>query len=223
MTDVSLQRLNMVESQVRPSDVTDRRIIRAMGQVPREMFVPEYLRTVAYMDEAVPLKTDAAGRPTRELIPARCLAKLLQAADLSANAAVLDVGCGTGYATAILARIVRRVAAVEPDAALAETARQTLAAQGVTNAVVTHGPITGGNAQESPFDVILLGGAVPEIPRALLDQLKDGGRLIAIITHGRSGKATVCTRSGMTFDTREVFDAYAMPLPGLAKKVAFAL
>jgi protein-L-isoaspartate(D-aspartate) O-methyltransferase len=223
MTDVSLQRLNMVESQVRPSDVTDRRIIRAMGQVPREAFVPEHLKSVAYMDEAVPLMLDAGGRPTRQLIPARVLAKLLQAADLPANGIVLDAGCGSGYSTAVLAKVVRRVAAVEPDAALAEKARLTLAAQGVDNAVVTHGPITGGNATESPFDVILVGGAVPEIPRALLDQLKDGGRLIAIVTSGRAGKATVCIRSGMTFDTRDVFDAFAMPLPGFAKKAEFAL
>jgi protein-L-isoaspartate(D-aspartate) O-methyltransferase len=223
MIDVSLQRLNMVESQVRPSDVTDRRIIRAMGEVPREAFVPEHLKSVAYMDEAVPLAVDAAGRTTRQLMPARLLAKLLQSVDLPANAAVLDAACGTGYSTAILARIVRRVAAVEPDAALADKARQTLAAQGVSNVIVTTGPIAGGNAQESPYDVIILGGAVSEIPRALLDQLKDGGKLIAIVTQGRAGTATICTRSGMTFDTREVFDAFAMPLPGFAKKAEFAL
>ncbi len=223
MADVSLQRSNMVESQVRPSDVTDRRIIRAMSQVPREAFVPAKLASVAYMDEAVPLTTDTAGRAMRHLMPARVFAKLLQVADLPANAAVLDAGCGSGYSTAILARIVRRVVAVEPDAALADMAQKTLAAQGVTNAVVVCGPISAGHAQESPFDVIVLGGAVPEIPRALLDQLKDGGRLIAIVTSGRAGKAMICTRSGTTFDTREAFDAVATPLPGFVKKAEFAL
>ncbi len=223
MTDASVQRLNMVESQVRPSDVTDRRIIRAMSAVPREGFVPEHLKSVAYMDEPVPLVVDAAGRASRQLLPARVFAKLLQVADLPANGTVLDAGCGTGYSTAILARIVRRVAAVEPDAALADTARRVLAAQNVTNAVVTTGSILAGDQGESPFDVIILGGAVPEIPRALLDQLKDGGRLIAIVTDGRTGKAMICTRSGATFDSREAFDAFALSLPGFARKAEFAL
>lgn len=223
MTDVSLQRLNMVESQVRPSDVTDRRIIRAMSEVPREAFVPAHVRSVAYMDEAVPLTVDAAGRPLRQLMPVRVFAKLVQAADLSATATVLDAGCGTGYATAILARIVRRVAAVEPDAALADMARATLAAQGVTNASIITGPIVAGHSAESPFDAIILGGAVPEIPRALLDQLKDGGRLIAIVSAKHGGKAVVCLRSGGRYDTREIFDAFALPLPGFAKAAVFAL
>ena len=223
MTDVSLQRLNMVESQVRPSDVTDRRIIRAMGAVPREDFVPAHLKSVAYMDEAVPLTFDAAGRPLRQMLPARVLAKLIQAADLNETATVLDAGCGTGYATVILARIVRRVAAVEPDAALAERARTLLAAQGITNAAIATGSIASGHPSESPFDAIILGGGVPEIPRALLDQLKDGGRLIAIVTGARAGKAVICTRSGGTYDTREIFDAFAAPLPGFGKAAAFAL
>ena len=223
MTDVSLQRLNMVESQVRPSDVTDRRIIRAMGEVPREAFVPAHLKSVAYMDEAVSLTVDAAGRPLRQLLPARVFAKLVQAADLKEGATVLEAGCGTGYGTAILAKIVRRVAGVEPDAALADTARAVLAAQGVTNAAIITGAVSGGHPSESPFDAIILGGAVPEIPRALLDQLKDGGRLIAIVTAKHGGKAVVCIRSGGTYDTREIFDAFAMPLPGLEKPKAFAL
>ena len=136
---------------------------------------------------------------------------------------MLDAGCGSGYATAVLARIVRRVAGVEPDAGLAEQAGELLAAQGVTNATIVTGPIIGGHAAESPFDAIILGGAVPEVPRALLDQLKDGGRLIAIVSRGAAGKAVVTTRSGSTFDTREVFDAAAPALPGFARPKAFAL
>ena len=223
MTDVSLQRLNMVESQVRPSDVTDRRIIRAMSAIPREAFVPTHLRSVAYMDEAVSLAVDAAGRPQRQLMPARVFAKLLQAADLKDTATVLEAGCGTGYGVAILSKIVRRVAGVEPDAVLADTARATLAAQGITNAAIITGAIAGGHPNESPFDAIILGGAVPNIPRGLLDQLKDGGRLIAILSAKHGGKAVVCRRSGSTYDTRELFDAFAMPLPGFAKPAVFAL
>lgn len=225
MTTVTVQRLNMVESQVRPSDVTDRRVIRAIGEVAREAFVPGRFKSVAYMDEALPIATDAEGRATRQLMPARLFAKLLQTVDLAETSTVLDAGCGTGYSTAVLAKIVRRVAAVEPDAAFADAARASLASLEIKNAIVRTGAVADGFADESPFDAIILGGSVPEFPRGLLDQLKDGGRLIGVVAspNGRSGKATICTRSGTTFDTREVFDAYVMPLPGFARRAEFVL
>lgn len=223
MTDTKTQRLNMVESQVRPSDVTDRRLIRAMGEVAREAFVPEHLASVAYMDSPVAMTVDAAGRPLRELLPPRTFAKLLQAADLSVDAVVLDAGCGSGYSTAVLAKLVRRVIGLEPDAALADKARAALVAAGVTNAAIVQGPLAVGNASESPFDIIILEGRVPEVPRALLDQLKDGGRLVAVVGRGASGKAVVWTRSGSTYDQRDVFDATAAALPGFERTATFAL
>jgi protein-L-isoaspartate(D-aspartate) O-methyltransferase len=223
MTDFNLQRLNMVESQVRPSDVTDRRIVRAMAAVPREQFVPERVKAVAYMDNAAPLSFDAAGRPTRSLLPPRTLAKLLQLADLGDNAVVLDCGCGTGYSTAVIARIARRVIGLEPDSALAEQARANLLAHGITNATITTAALDVGNPAESPFDAIVLNGSVQDLPSALLDQLKDGGRLVAIIASGPAGKAVVCLRSGKMFDRREAFDATAAALPGLHRAIQFAL
>jgi protein-L-isoaspartate(D-aspartate) O-methyltransferase len=223
MTDTKTQRLNMVESQVRPSDVTDRRLIRAMGEVARETFVPAHLASVAYMDSPVALVSDAAGRPLRELLPPRTFAKLAQAADLSADAVVLDAGCGTGYSTAVLAKVVRRVVGLEADQGLADKARTSLTSAGVTNAIIVHGALANGHAGESPFDIIVLEGAVSEVPRSLLDQLKDGGRLVAIVGTRANGKAVVWTRSGATYGQRDVFDATAATLPGFERASAFAL
>jgi protein-L-isoaspartate(D-aspartate) O-methyltransferase len=223
MTDISTQRLNMVESQVRPSDVTDRRLIRAMGQVPRELYVPDKLQPVAYMDTPVPLTMDAGGRPLRQLLAPRTFAKLVQAADIPLNGVVLDGGCGMGYSTAVLAHVARRVIGLEPDAALAGHARAALQTAGVTNALIVTAAIASGHPPESPFDAIILNGAVADVPRSLLEQLKDGGRLVAILGGTAAGKAVVWTRSGPTYDSREVFDATAALLPGFARTAQFAL
>jgi protein-L-isoaspartate(D-aspartate) O-methyltransferase len=223
MTDTNMQRLNMVESQVRPSDVTDRRLIRAMGQIPRELYVPAALRPVAYMDSPVPLVTDQAGRAMRYLLAPRTFAKLAQAADIPIDGVVLDAGCGMGYSTAVLACVARRVIGLEPDATLAEQARAALQQAGIANATVVTGPIAGGNASEGPFDAIIINGAVSAVPRSLLDQLKDGGRLVAITGTSVAGKAVVWTRAGSTFDSRDVFDASAALLPGFEQAHVFAL
>jgi protein-L-isoaspartate(D-aspartate) O-methyltransferase len=223
MTDTKTQRLNMVESQVRPSDVTDRRLIRAMGDVAREAFVPAHLASVAYMDSPVAIATDAAGRPTREMLSPRTFAKLAQVADIGPSSTVMVGGCGTGYGVAVLAHIAKRVVGVEADTALADKARAALAHAGVKNAVVVVGAVAGGSANDSPYDAIVLEGAISEVPQSLLDQLKDGGRLVAIVGAGANGKAVVWTRSGGHFGRRDVFDASAGVLPGFEPKAAFAL
>jgi protein-L-isoaspartate(D-aspartate) O-methyltransferase len=223
MTDYKTQRLNMVESQVRPSDVTDRRLIRALGAVARETYVPDKAALVAYMDGPVPLTSDAQGRPLRELMAPRTFAKLAQAADLDADDVVLVAGCGAGYSLAVLAQVVRRVIGVEPDAGLADRARSRLAVDGITGAAVQTGPIAGGSASESPFDAIIVEGAVGDIPKSLLDQLKDGGRLVAIVGNRAGGKAVVWTRAGQTYGHRDVFDAGASILPGFERAATFAL
>jgi protein-L-isoaspartate(D-aspartate) O-methyltransferase len=222
MTDTKTQRLNMVESQVRPSDVTDRRLIRAMGDVARENFVPAQLASVAYMDSPVAIATGPSGRATRELLPPRTFAKLAQTADLRETSVVLDAGCGTGYSTAVLAKVAKRVVGLEPDAALADKARANLAAAGITNAIITTGSIANGSPVESPFDAIILQGAIGDVPKALLDQLKDGGRLVAIVGAGAAGKAVIWTRAGQTYGHRDVFDATASLLPGFERTAAFA-
>ena len=211
----------MVESQVRPSDVTDRRIIRAMLEVPRDQFVPDALRSIAYMDTEVPIPCGHDGRDRRALLAPRVFAKLVQEARIEAGMSVLDVGCATGYSTAVLARLGRRVIGLECDAELAARAQKMLAKLGVSNAVISHGPLQAGVAAEGPFDVVLLNGSVPEVPQALLDQVREGGRIVGVRAEGNLGQATIWTRAGRTIDARVVFDAGAQPLPGFERKLEF--
>jgi protein-L-isoaspartate(D-aspartate) O-methyltransferase len=223
MTDSRQQRINMVESQVRPSDVTDRRIIRAMLEVPREVFVPAGLDALAYMDEAVTVTAHADGHAPRTLLAPRTFAKLVQLAGIEPGERVLDVGCATGYSTAILARLAGSVIAVEADAALAACAAEALRQLGVENAEIVRGPLETGAPAKAPFDAIVLQGAVAEVPQALLDQLGDGGRLVGILADGPFGRAQVWRRTGKAFDARPAFDAGAAPLPGFARKAEFSL
>src|SRR5262245_112767 len=167
MTDSKLQRLNMVESQVRTSDVTDRRIIKAMLEVPREKFVPAALASMAYMDEPVPVGPDN-GAKSRALLAPRTFAKLAQLAQIGPEAVVLDVGCATGYSTAVLASLAKRVVAVEVDPGLAQTARRLLADFGASNASVVEGPLAAGAPAEAPFAVIFVNGAVEVVVPPLL-------------------------------------------------------
>lgn len=218
--DSAIQRKNMVDSQVRPNDVTDRRIARAMLEVPREAFVPASRRAVAYMDGNLPL---SGGRSARVLLAARTLAKMMQQLELGDGAVVLDLAPATGYSTAVLARIARQVVAVESDTALAETAKSTLASIGVANAEVVAGPIGEGLPARGPYDAILLGGKVSDVPAALLNQLKDGGRLVGIVDVDGVGKACEWRRYAMSFDRRMLFDAEAPMLPGFERKMEFVL
>lgn len=220
--DSAVQRKNMVDSQVRPNDVTDRRIARAMLDIPREAFVPASRRVVAYMDGNLPL-SDEHSRSPRVLLAARTLAKMIQQLDLGDGAVVLDLAPATGYSTAVLARFVRQVVAVESDKALAEAAKSALANLGIANAEVVAGPIADGFAARGPYDAILLGGKVADVPPALLNQLKDGGRLVAIVDVDGVGKVCEWRRYAMNFDRRMLFDAEAPMLPGFERKAEFVL
>jgi len=222
MSDSIEQRLNMVESQVRPSDVTDRRIIRAMLEIPREGYAPAAVRAIAYMDAALPVSPRGRA-PARYLLAPRDFAKLVQLADIGVGDVVLDVGCATGYSTAVLSKLAKAVIALESDKALADTARAALAAAGVHNAIVLEGDLAAGAPEHAPFDAIVLNGAVPFAPQTLLDQLKDGGRLVAVLAQGPVGRAQVWRRSGAVCDGRPAFDAAAEPLPGFARAAGFVL
>lgn len=215
MIDTVLQRTNMVESQVRPSDVTDRRVIRAMQAVPREQFLADDLKPVAYMDGDLRM---AGGR---SLLAPRTFARLVQLANLADNAAVLDVGAGVGYSAAVLTRMGARVVAVESDPALAEAMKRNFAAVGVTGVVVGQGDLKAGAADQGPYDAIILEGSVEDVPAALLDQLKDGGRLVAIVASGATARAVAWQRIGAGFDRVAAFDASAGPLPGFQLPAAF--
>ena len=218
--DYAVPRKNMVESQVRPSDVTDRRIIRAMADIPRELFVPEASRPVAYMDGPIALGAPL-GRASRTLLEPRTFAKLVQAAQIEQAAAVLDIGTATGYSAAVLARLSGRVVALDVEEGFVTAARETLAAIGAEGIEVVTGDLADGWPESGPYDAIVIEGAIETIPPGLLDQLKDGGRLVAIQSRHGAGRATVWRRDGSVFGTQDVFDANSEVLPGFERAPAF--
>jgi protein-L-isoaspartate(D-aspartate) O-methyltransferase len=216
MTDFTAARLNMVESQVRPNGITDRRIIAAVERVPREIFVPEGRRSVAYMDEDVPLEPADTSSGPRALIEVMAFARMLQHAAIKPTDKVLVVGAGTGYGAAVIAMLGRQTVALECDPGLAAAARANL--EGTPGVAVVEGDLSAGVAGEQPFDVILAEGRVEEVPQSWLDQLADGGRLVAVVGEAEMAKACIYTRSGSAVAVRPVFDASVAALPGLRKK-----
>ncbi len=217
MVDFAAARLNMVESQLRTNKVTDLRLLGAFKTVPRELFVPEPLRGIAYIDEDVAL---GGGRFVME---PRVLARLLQAAQPEPEDVALDLGCGSGYATAILSRLVATVVALEDDAALVAAANRTLDKLEIDNAVVVEGRLTEGYPKQAPYNVILLGGAVAEVPAAIADQLAEGGRLVTVVSAGPGlGRATLMRRDGGVISSRVLYDAALPVLPGFEAEPGFA-
>jgi len=166
MTDFAQRRTMMVDTQVRPNEVTSYPVIEAMLNVPREQFVPESRRDVAYVDNNIVLA------PGRVLLEPRTLGKMMDALNLQNDDLVLDVGCGYGYSAAVMARIAEAVVAVEEDAAMAAEAESRLAAQDVFNVAVLQGPLAAGCASQAPYDAILVEGAVEQVPDALAEQLR---------------------------------------------------
>ncbi|HEX7774910.1 MAG TPA: protein-L-isoaspartate O-methyltransferase [Parvibaculum sp.] len=208
MPDFAAARINMVENQVRCNAVTDHGVIAAMSAIPRELFVPEEARGIAYMDEDVRVSRG------RYLPQPRAFAKLCQAAEVTGADRVLDVGCATGYSSAVLARLAHSVVALEEDAELAKAASAALQAAGAGNVTVVTGPLSEGAAKQGPYDVIFLNGSVPECPARLSEQLADGGRLVAVIGAAPSGHAHVFVKANGVVGGRIVFDASLRPLPG---------
>lgn len=221
MSDFKALRTVMVDTQVRPSDVTRYPVIGAMLEVPREAFVPDALQGAAYADTAIDL---GAGRA---MLEPRIFAKLLDALEIGAGELVLDLGCGMGYSAAVIARIADFVVAVEQDEALAGEAETRLGGAGVDNVAVMAGPLAEGAARHGPYDAIVVEGAVEMLPAALTDQLKEGGRIAAIFTEGRSADRVGALRIGQKHDGRVdwhyAFDAGARVLPGFEKVAEFAL
>ena len=217
MSGFSTARLKMVDGQVRPSDVTDIRILDAMLAVPREAFVPETRRALAYLD----LDPDVSeGSETkRYLIKPAVLAKMLQAAEIKPTDRVLVVGCATGYAAAVIAQFAGQVTATESDSTLATKAAAILAQNGCGNvAVRTAAPADGDAAS---YDVIVLNGATEVVPERLYGQLQDGGRLVGVYATSQPQRATLVTRSHGDFGHRALFDAAAPVLPGMERVPAF--
>lgn len=213
--DFVAARRNMVASQIKTNRVTDPLVIEAISLVPRETFLPPEQRPFAYVDEDLPI---GKGRVIMEPM---VLARLLQLADIQTTDNALVIGAGGGYATAVLARMASSVVALESDTELADRASKTLAALSIDNAAVVIGDLTKGKAEQGPFDVIFINGAVDEIPEALKAQLADGGRLVCVVRQGPVGRATLIARSGEAFGHRQEFDAATPVLPGFQKQPGF--
>ena len=220
MIDFSVARRMMVDGQVRPNDVTDLRIIAAMLEVPRERFLPPAKAALAYLELDIPVLEGADGRSLRRMLKPMLLAKLMQAAAIRDTDIVFDVGCATGYSSAILARLARSVVALEEDPALARHAEETLAALGMTNVSAVAGPLSAGWPARAPYDVIILEGATEVEPRVLFAQLREGGRLVCV-RGGTAGKAVVYRRVNDDSSGWPVFDATAAVLPGFTATPAF--
>ena len=217
MPDYTQRRTMMVDTQVRPSDVTKFPIIDAMLAVPRENYVPLALREAAYMGNNVDLGSG------RVVLEPRTLAKMLDAMDLQPEELILDIGPGYGYSTAIIASLSEAVVAVEADTVMAKDAETTLAEQGVDNAMIIEGALAEGAAQHGPYDAILLQGGVQVVPPAILAQLKDGGRIGAIFMDGAVGRCSIGYKDEDRINWRFAFNATAPVLPGFDTAPAFTL
>lgn len=217
MTDFAARRRMMVDTQIRPSDVTKYPIIDALLAVPREIFVPDAQRDVAYAGEDL----DLGGG--RVLLEPRTLSKALDALDIGPDELLLDVGSALGYSAAVAARLAQAVVAVEEDEAMAAEAQDLLSEAGADNVIVHQGPLALGAAEHGPYDVILVEGGVEAVPAALLDQLKDGGRIACLMLDGAVGELRIGYKSGGAMSWRFEFNAAAPVLPGFEKQRAFAL
>jgi protein-L-isoaspartate(D-aspartate) O-methyltransferase len=219
MSGFSTARQKMVDGQVRPSDVTDTRIIDAMLTVPREAFVPQNQRALAYLD--LDLDVSEGGAVKRFLIKPAVIAKMMQAADIKDTDNVLVVGCACGYPAALVAKLARHVVATESEPALAVKARDALAGLGLGNLTVKAAAAAEGDSANAPYDVIILNGATEIVPERLYRQLKEGGRLVGVFAMTRPQRATIVTRSHDDFGSRALFDAAIPVLPGLERPPAF--
>jgi protein-L-isoaspartate(D-aspartate) O-methyltransferase len=219
MSDFATARQKMVDGQVRPSDVTDIRIIDAMLAVPREAFIPQNQRAMAYLDLDLDVSEGASTK--RFLIKPVVIAKMLQAAEIRDTDNVLVVGCATGYAAAVTAKLAGRVTATESDSLLVAKARDVLAQLGLGNVTVREAAAADGDPADAPYDVIVLDGATEITPDRLYAQLRNGGRLVGVFATTRPPRATIVTRSHDDFGNRALFDAVVPVLPGLERLPAF--
>ncbi|KZD07680.1 protein-L-isoaspartate O-methyltransferase family protein [Oceanibaculum pacificum] len=225
MTNFAIARRNMVESQLRTNKLTSTALIEAFSSVPRELFVPKAYRGLAYIDE------DLAIGGGRYLMEPVVLARLLQEARIAPEDSVLDIGCATGYSTAIIARLAGSVLGLDDNPDFAEEANRILTDLGADNAAAVDGAMLGGYPQQAPYNVIVLNGAVDSVPPTLVEQLSEGGRLVAVIRQpsegvGRDvvgvGRATIVTKNAGAVAHRVLFDAATPMLPGFAREPGFA-
>ncbi len=217
MTDFATRRRIMVDTQVRPSDVTKFPIIDAMLSVPREDFVPDSQREAAYVEDVIDLGNG------RSLLEPRTLAKMLDALNICNDEVVLDIAPALGYSTAVAARMAELVVAVESDEALASEAQNALSEVAADNAVVHVGPLEQGAEEHGPYDAMMIQGGVQQVPGALLDQLKDNGRIACLFVEDGLGVVRIGRKTGGRVSWRDVFNASAPVLDSFSHQSAFSL
>lgn len=219
--DFTQQRIKMVDGQLRTADVGDRRLLGAMMNVPRELFVPSRRRALSYIDEDLEVAPARDGEPARFLMEPATLGRMIQLADISSDDFVLDIGCATGYSSAVLSRLAGSVIALESDPDLARRAGETLSELGFDNVAVVEGPLARGCEEQAPFDVIIVNGAVDRVPDELIAQLRDGGRLVAVLGEGLAGRVTLHIREGEFVSSRTAFNAAVKPLVEFRREPSF--
>jgi protein-L-isoaspartate(D-aspartate) O-methyltransferase len=217
MTDFALARRNMIDGQLRPNRVTNAELLTAIADLPRERFLPDTLRSVAYADNDVPL---GAGR---YLMEPMVLARLIQTLQPRHGDRALILGAGRGYGAALLARLVKLVTAVESDPALAGAGGQIAKEMGLVNIHWVTGKPEQGAPAAAPYDVVLIEGAVQQVPQAILDQLAEGGRLAVVLSGapGALGVAQLFVKEGGVTSGRPLFEAGTPLLPGFAPPPRF--
>lgn len=215
MEDFAVARDHMIDGQLKPNQVTNPRVLDALRAVPRELFVPRALRGVAYLDE------DLEVAPGRFLMEPMVFSRLLQDVAITDSDVVLDVGCATGYSSAVMARLAAALVAVEEVPELAAQATKLLDQLECVNAAVVEGPLAGGVPDQGPYDVIFINGAVEDVPDTLTAQLAEGGRLACVYIDKGFGRASLFVKAGGAIGRRELFDAGVPMLPGFEKKRGF--
>jgi len=215
MIDFAAARRHMVDGQLRPNRVTGTGLLDAMGELPRELFVPPKARSIAYVDE------DLALGGGRFLMEPLTFARLVQATAPQRHDTALDVGAATGYSSAVLARLCASVVALEHDKVLSDQAAATLAQLGIDTVQQVVGPLAEGHLKRAPYNVIVINGAIDQAPDALLAQLAEGGRLATVMGTGPVGRATLFTKRRGVASSRVLFDAVVAPLTDFAKEPGF--
>lgn len=221
MIDFSAQRTKMVDNQIRTTDVTSHSVQNAFLSVPREDFVPVAMRPLAYIDNDIEVLAATPVCPARFIMEPSPLAKLLQLAEVAETDVILDIGCATGYTSALLSRMGSSIVALESDETLAAQASETVSKLGYDNVAVVQGALEQGYAAEAPYDVIFVNGAVEVLPTALFDQLRDGGRLVVVEGLGNASQAKLYLRENGITAERPAFNTSVKPLPGFRKNAEF--
>jgi protein-L-isoaspartate(D-aspartate) O-methyltransferase len=223
MTNFSDLRRNMVDCQLRPNDITSLRILEAMDQVPRELFVPDVQQSTSYADREIQLVSRDESRGPRSMLTPMALGSLLEVADIEPTDYILDVGCLTGYSSAVLAHLAESVVAVEAVPEMVKKATDILSDLEIVNVAVVEGGLAQGQANQGPYDVILVNGAVEQVPAALTDQLKDGGRLVTVVIENGYGRAERFVRTGGVVSSVSLRDLSAPVLSDFSLVPEFSL